>query len=92
MSPRLARRSGRATDPLGLLLALACWAAVACYPSTPEPPGVVMRWDQDNTGTYCAGAEAEIVAVVSGVTRCAVQGFDPATCDLSRCWICGERR
>lgn len=31
MSHRLARRSGRAPDHLGLLLALACWTAVACY-------------------------------------------------------------
>lgn len=28
---RLARRSGRAPDHLGLLLALACWALVACW-------------------------------------------------------------
>lgn len=145
---RLARRSGRAPDHLGLLLALACWALVACWaalvlcPSDQpaqvsrvqrgpglavqvpcnttstgypfeDPPvhelvlgwlrgdprapanSVVLRADGYESPPWC---DPGVVAVVESdckhavVTRCAVQGCDPATCDLSRCWICGERR
>lgn len=47
---RLARRSGRAPDRLGLLLALACWALVACLagcggaPVQPQPAGSLVLY------------------------------------------------